>query len=142
MGDHRSNITAIAAKTFPAFPPAGHDAGLRLIHDVVGKPNVFLVPPGEPLSVVDLNDHAEWCKQNGVAQDVHTLGEPLPPEKCDVVFRYAGVYANISEKRIGMFLLPGELVRIDLLSFLAMGEKALESQSRIVAPASNLSVVR
>lgn len=140
MGEHKSNITALSAQTFPAFPPPGHDAGLRIINNVVGKPYVLITVPGEEPNADDVTAHAEWCKQHGLTQELHPLGEPLAPEKCDVVFSYAGVYADKIEKRIGVFGIPGEIVRIDLVSFLAMGEKSLESQSRIVAP--GLSVVR
>lgn len=134
MGEAKSNRTALAAKTFPTFPPHGRKVALQTIPVVAEKLHVFVTVPGEATNEKAVNDHAEVCKQWGVEQVIHVLGEPLPPEKCDVVFCYAAAYVDTIQRRGGMVQLPGEIMRIDLVSFLASGEGVLAQQSRIVAP--------
>src|SRR5664279_3452524 len=119
MGEHLSNPTALAAQTLPTFPPAGRKVGLRTEHRVVNKANIYLTVPGEEPNAVDVATHSEWCKQNGLAQELHALGEPLAPEKCDVVFFYACMYADTNERRAGAFAFPGEIMRVDFNSFIS-----------------------
>ena len=88
MSEHASNPTALLAATFPMWPPANRVGGVQIITRPEPKRHVYLVAPGGHHSE-DADGrrkiHAEACAKAGLTQELHTLGEPLPLEKCDVV---------------------------------------------------------
>lgn len=146
MGDAHTNTTALLAKTMPRFPPPGR-AGEGQIHfRHAPKPHIYLHPQGDT-NEPQRNAHEELCKARGwPAQELHVLGEPLPPEKCDVVLVMSAVWVDVEtlrpnqQPRAGRHIIPGELARVDMAEFLKRAEASLPADQRIVRP--GLQVVK
>jgi len=152
MGEHTTNINALIAKTLPRFPPDGRAGHVQLDYRVAQKRHVYLVAPGAPMNEDGIAAHAKLCQERGwPAQEILPLGQPLPPEKCDVVVIAAAVWADTTpqgarhvvnpqtkemmlQPRMGAHAIPGEIARLDMVEFLAHAEASLGEASRIVRP--------
>ncbi len=137
MGQHINNITALVAKTLPRFPPAGRAGHGQLEYRAAQKRHIYLVVPGAPLNEEGVAAHAKMCEEQGLPpQEILPLGEPLPPEKCDVVIVIAAVWMDVAAvpPRMGAHIIPGEIARVDMVEFLVHAEASLGEESRIVKP--------
>lgn len=158
MGDHLTNVNSLIAKTLPRFPPEGRAGQVQLDYRVVQKRHVYLVAPGAPMNEEGIAAHAKLCQERGwPAQDILPLGQPLPPEKCDVVVIAIAVWVDTTMQgsttfmdeatktigrrpRMGAHAIPGEIARLDMVEFLAHAEASLGEESHIVRP--GLQMVR
>jgi hypothetical protein len=143
MSEHHSNPTALIAATLPTWPPPNRIGGVQVITRPAPKRHVYIVAPGGHHSEdadAGRKAHAEACAKAGIAQELHTLGEPLPVEKCDVVLTLLSQWGDLSsigpgrQPREGHHILPGEVARYDMREFLAHSEASLPEEKRIVSP--------
>ncbi len=146
MSDHKHNLTALVAKTLPAWPPVDRLPGIGITTRVVPKRNVYVVVPDEP-SEENRKAHAKACQRAGIEQELHQLGEPLPVEKCDVALVFAAGWLDTNSglrpgqaPREGHRMLPGEITRFDMREFVANCEASLPEEQRIINP--GLQVVK
>ena len=150
MGEHRENLTALLTKTLPQFPPAGRDGNPQIGWRVAWKRNV-LVLAAEDMREVEgekqyrQSDDGAWQKLPDGCE-MHPLGEPLPPEKCDVVLAVVALWidtmaARQGQQRAGLAPMGLELARVDLCAWLKIAEASLPSERRIVAPGGGLGLV-
>ncbi len=156
MGEHTTNVNALITKTLPRFPPEGRAGQVQLDYRVVQKRHVYLVAPGAPMNEEGIAAHAKLCQERGwPAQEILPLGQPLPPEKCDVVVIAVAVWVDttpqgarhvvnqhtkemVLQPRMGAHAIPGEIARLDMVDFLAHAETSLGEESRIVRPGLQL----
>ena len=140
MGEHATNERALAAKTFPSFPPAGRVCGVGLGLSVVPKGHIYVVNPGVPIDEVAQAEHAKACQeQNLPAQELHVLGNALAPEKCDVVLHVGCEYGNpaMAGPRgtpTGRIALPIVLGRFDYQHLVKSCEDSLPARGLLVVP--------
>ena len=140
MGESSTNINALFRDTLPAWPPLNRKCGMAQIDfRPVPKRNIFLVIPGKPPTDADLADHAALCAKLNMIQELHTLGEPLPPEKCDLALVFVVGWMDTVNGGTGLHTIPGEVARLDMQTFEGHAEASLGAQSRIVRP--NLGLV-
>jgi hypothetical protein len=144
MGDHQTNRTALLANTLPPFPPRNRDGAGEIRYTAAPKKFIFLHFPDE-IDEEQLKAHAAMCAANGLpAQELHEVGKPLPPEKCDVVFVCAAGWVDIDSigpgksPRAGAHVLPGEMARVDMVAFLERAEASLGPEDRIIRPGLKL----
>ena len=143
MGESKSNLTALIAATLPAFPPAGRDGNPQIGWRVAWKENVLILAKEDMRDV----DGEKQCRRHGDGAwrklpegwSMHELGQPLPPEKCDVVLAVVALWidtmaARQGQQRAGLAPMGVELARVDLCAFLKIAEASLPSERRIVAP--------
>jgi hypothetical protein len=143
MGEHTSNLLALLAKTLPAFPPPDRDGQMQIGWMAQPKPNVLVLLKSDIREMLGSkqfrrSDDSEW-KNLPPDLETHPLGEPLPIEKCDVVFGLVAMWADTHAERMGqqrgnIFGLPGEFARMDMRAFLKRAEASLPAERRIVAP--------
>jgi hypothetical protein len=145
MGDHQSNRTALMAATLPTFPPRGRDGAGEIRYMLAPKKFVFLYWPGE-IDEEQRKAHEAMCAAKGLpAQEMHEVGQQLPPEKCDVVFVCAAGWVDTDSlgqgkrPRAGSHLIPGEMARVDLLAFMHQAEASLGPEDRIIRPGLKLA---
>jgi hypothetical protein len=147
LGEHKTNIVALLAKTLPTFPPAGRDGQVQIGWRVQPKRHILLLMAADMREVdgekqFRQSDDGAWEKLPDGCE-MHLIGEPLPPEKCDVVFGLVAMWvdtqsARQGQQRAGASALPGEFGRIDLCEFLKRAELSLPSERRIVTPGLGL----
>lgn len=125
MGEHKTNETALLQATLPSFPPQGRAFNIELGCSVVPKKEVFLVEKG----------HDEPLPEGKT--ETHVMGEPLDPEKCDIIVTVVMRYANLTlatrdkvpEGAIG---LPIQLARVDFVKLVRSCEASLPSQGLVL----------
>lgn len=125
MGEHKTNETALLQATIPSFPPQGRAFNIELGCTVVPKNEILLVEGGKDAELPEGKT------------EKHVLGEPLAPEKCDVIITVVMRYANMNlatrdkvpEGAVG---LPIHLARIDFAKLVKSCENSLPSQGLVL----------
>jgi hypothetical protein len=148
MGEHRENLTALLAKTLPAFPSAGRDGQAQIGWRVAWKSNILVLAAADMREVdgekqYRRTDDGAWQRLPDGCE-MYPLGDPLPPEKCDVVLAVVALWvdtmaARQGQQRAGLVPTGVELARIDLGAFLKIAEASLPSERRIVTPGMGIS---
>lgn len=140
MSEHHINLTALLARTLPAFPPDERFHGVQVVGKAAPKKHVILSLPENMRQEGDAwqirrSDVAEWAPvpEGAVA---HPIGTPLPFELCDVVFVFMSTWANLMvpdpSLAQGHHVLPGELRRVDMLEFIRASEGSIGRKMRLV----------
>lgn len=142
MGAHKTNPNSIMAATLPALLPPGHRAGVDIKLQVFPQANILLMPPeriraaaegkteilvGDP----DAPGQGSIWQEPPEGVEVWPLGQPLPPEKCDVVAVLATAVEDMTGPR--MLVVPGQPPRglASLAMFAELGRAPLvEWQAR------------
>ena len=111
MSEHKSNPAAILHSMLPELLPHGHAVGVQLPIEVVPAAGVLLYPAehmrkvdeafevqpfqaatvdplATPMSGVTAEKWGDWQPPPAGVRVVHPIGQPLPPELCDVVMMF------------------------------------------------------
>ena len=109
MSDHKNNPRALMNDTLPLLLPVGHRVGVDIQLQVMPRVNVMLVRPDRMRTTAEgaievlAGEPGEW-RSPPAGAEVHELGKPLSPEKCDVV----AIVGTMVEDMLGPKLLaPG-----------------------------------
>lgn len=109
MSDHKMNPTAVMQSMLPQLLPHGHACAIQLVIEVVpaagvlpypaehmrkvkgdtlpGAPDVAVIGQGDRFEIQEFGKE-EWVAPPAGVRVVHPIGQPLPPELCDVVLMF------------------------------------------------------
>jgi hypothetical protein len=143
MGEARDNIAALMIKTLPSFPPNDRMHEVNIVGRVSPKRNVLLV---REVDAREVDGEKQWRRSDEGAwekvpagSELHVLGKPLPPEKCDFVLvmlsSWLAPMRTRDEPVVGHQVLPGEVFRADYQEFLQKSEASIGQRPRLVVSA-------
>lgn len=125
MGEHKTNETALLRATLPSFPPQGRAFDIELGCTVAPKEHILLVEKDKEVVLPEGKTEA------------HVMGEPMAPEKCDIIVTVVMKYANLTlatreSVPTGAVGLPIRLARIDFANLVQSCEASLPSQGLVL----------
>ena len=133
MPEHKTNPTAVLNSMLPELLPHGHAMLVQLVAKVVPSAGVLLYPAehmrkvGEAFEIQEFGGET-WSPAPEGVRVVHPIGQPLPPELCDVVImlgtsvqdqmsRGIVVSGSRQEQHNTSHVMHGELMRMPLIEW-------------------------
>lgn len=130
MGAHKTNPNRIVRAMLPALLPPNYRSGVDISLQVVPKQNVMIWPADKTRATAEgktevlVGEPPEWqALPDGM--EAHPLGEPLPPEKCDVAAMLGTVVQDTAGPRVLVANGQAPQAKASLMVFCELGRAPL-----------------